>query len=70
NGEYGFSDVSIGVPAVLGSSGVKIIGEIELTDKEKELFRKSVEVLKENLKSISSDNQQPQPTGVSENTAL
>jgi malate dehydrogenase len=45
-GEYGFSEVSIGVPAVLGKEGVEKIIELELSDKTKERFAKSVAVVK------------------------
>ena len=36
NGEYGLSDISIGVPATISSEGAKIIGEITLNDKERD----------------------------------
>ena len=38
DGEYGYSDVSIGVPAVLGKNGVEKIIELELNDNEKDWF--------------------------------
>jgi malate dehydrogenase len=54
SGEYGFSDVSIGVPVVLGKAGVEKILELELSDAAKERFAKSVAVLKEALASLKS----------------
>jgi malate dehydrogenase len=51
-GEYGFSDVSIGVPVVLGRNGVEKILELELTPKTKERLEKSVATIKEALKEM------------------
>src|SRR5690606_29559818 len=34
-GEYGMSDISIGVPVILGRNGIESIVEIELTEAEK-----------------------------------
>jgi malate dehydrogenase len=52
HGEYGFSDVSIGVPVVLGRNGVEKILELELTPKTKERLEKSVATIKEALKEM------------------
>jgi malate dehydrogenase len=52
--EYGFSDVSIGVPAVLGKRGVEKIIELELSNQSKELFGKSVAVVKEAIAMLKS----------------
>ncbi len=41
NGEYGYRDLYLGVPAVIGGSGVEKIVEIELSDEEKTLLDKS-----------------------------
>jgi len=51
-GEYGFSDVSIGVPVVLGRNGVERILELELMPEAKQLFEKSVSIIKEAIKSL------------------
>ena len=40
-GEYGESDLCIGVPVILGQNGIEKIVELELTAEEKELFAKS-----------------------------
>lgn len=45
-GEYGASDLCIGVPAVIGKNGCEKIIELELTEKEKELFAKSATAVK------------------------
>ena len=54
NGEYGLTDIMIGVPVILGKNGVEKIVELELSEEEKEKFaasavavRKTNEILKE-----------------------
>ena len=47
NGEYGTKDIYAGVPVIIGSKGVEKIIELELSDEEKENFKKSVEAVKE-----------------------
>ena len=54
SGEYGFSDVSIGVPVVLGKSGVEKIIELELSNQTKDRFDKSVAVVKEAIAALKS----------------
>ena len=46
-GEYGASGVYAGVPVVLGQNGVERIIEFQLTEKEKTLFEKSVDSVRE-----------------------
>jgi len=46
DGEYGLSDLSIGVPCILGANGIEKIVEIELTDAEKEKLVASAEGVK------------------------
>jgi len=53
DGEYGYSDVSIGVPAIIGKNGVEKINELELNDEEKEWFDKGVTSIKNALNEIS-----------------
>ena len=53
-GEYGFSDVSIGVPVVLGKEGVEKILELDLSDRARESFTKSVATVKEAIASLKS----------------
>ena len=45
-GEYGYSGVTIGVPAVIGRGGVEKIIELDLDAKEKEVMDKAVESVK------------------------
>lgn len=45
-GEYGESNLCIGVPCLLGKGGIEKIIELPLNDEEKELFKKSAEAVK------------------------
>jgi malate dehydrogenase len=51
-GEYGVDGVCIGVPVVLGRGGVKKIVELRLTEEERGLFHKSVQVLRAAISSL------------------
>jgi malate dehydrogenase len=55
DGEYGYSDVSVGVPVVLGANGIESIIELDLDDSTKEKFAVSVDSIKEGIK-ILEDN--------------
>ena len=52
DGEYGHSDVTIGVPAVIGKNGVEKIIELDLNDEEKQMFDKGVESVKSAISGI------------------
>jgi malate dehydrogenase len=52
DGEYGHSDVTIGVPAVLGKNGVEKINELDLNQDEQEWFDKGVNSIKSALAGI------------------
>jgi len=52
DGEYGHSDVTIGVPAVIGKKGVEKIIELDLNDEERQVFEKGVESVKGAISSI------------------
>jgi malate dehydrogenase len=54
-GEYGQNDICIGVPCIIGSTGVEEIVKIQLNDAEKALFAKSADAVRgmnDALKSI------------------
>jgi malate dehydrogenase len=53
-GEYGFSDVAIGVPVVLGRNGVERILELELQPETRKRFENSVMTVKEAISSLES----------------
>lgn len=46
-GEYGHSDICIGVPCIIGKNGVEEIVDVHLNDKEKALFAASAEKVRE-----------------------
>jgi len=52
DGEYGHSDVTIGVPAVIGKKGIEKIIELDLNDEERQVFEKGVESVKGAISSI------------------
>jgi malate dehydrogenase len=53
-GEYGFSDVSIGVPVILGKNGLEKILELELTLETRKHLEKSVSTIKEAIKKLNA----------------
>jgi malate dehydrogenase len=46
DGEYGQSDICIGVPCIIGRNGVEQIVDVKLNDAEKALFAKSAEAVR------------------------
>ena len=55
DGEYGQSDICIGVPCIIGKNGIEEIVNINLNDSEKALFAKSAEAVRNmnaDLKSV------------------
>jgi malate dehydrogenase len=52
NGEYGLSNISIGVPVILGRNGIEKIIELELAPKTKRNFEKSALFIKEALNEL------------------
>ncbi|WP_108670801.1 L-lactate dehydrogenase [Peribacillus acanthi] len=48
-GEYGHSDIYIGVPCIVNRNGIKEVIELNLNEEEKEKFSHSVEVLKNTI---------------------
>jgi malate/lactate dehydrogenase len=51
-GEYGFSGISIGVPAILGKNGVERVLELELMPETKKSLEKSVSTVKEAIEKL------------------
>ena len=51
-GEYGISDLFVGVPAKLGAKGLEEIVEIKLTTEEQAAFQKSAAAVEELVKVI------------------
>jgi malate dehydrogenase len=52
NGEYGFRDIYLGVPAILGSRGLEKIVELELTPDEKAALAKSADEVKKGIADL------------------
>ncbi|HEX2305867.1 MAG TPA: malate dehydrogenase [Nitrososphaeraceae archaeon] len=52
-GEYGYSDVCIGVPCVLGSEGIEKIIELKLNEDEMKIFDLGVQSVKNAIKNFS-----------------
>jgi len=52
DGEYGHSDVTIGVPAVIGKNGIEKIIELELNAEEKQVFDTGVQSVKSAIAGI------------------
>ena len=56
NGEYGYEEVCVGVPIVLGKEGCESIIELQLDDNTKEKFKKSVDSIKEGIDILKENN--------------
>jgi len=52
NGEYGLSDLCIGVPVILGRNGIEKIVEIDLDDAEKAKLAESADAVKATIKVL------------------
>ena len=52
DGEYGLSDIAIGVPCELGKNGIRKIIELGLTEEERSAFLKSAQAIKESIKLL------------------
>ena len=52
NGEYGHSDVTIGVPAVIGKKGVEKIIELDLNAEERQLFDAGIQSVRSAISGI------------------
>lgn len=51
-GEYGYHDLYLGVPTIIGGNGVEEVIELDLTDEEKSALDKSVESVKNVMKIL------------------
>ncbi|MHB2150531.1 malate dehydrogenase [Calditrichota bacterium LG25] len=51
-GEYGVDGLFIGVPVILGKSGVEKVIEIDMTDSERERFNKSIEAVRKTTNEV------------------
>jgi len=56
NGEYGYSDVCVGVPVILGQKGIEKIVEISLDQETSDKFKISVNSIKEGINILNQNN--------------
>ncbi|RZK97716.1 MAG: malate dehydrogenase, partial [Methylobacterium sp.] len=56
NGEYGVSDMYVGVPIVIGANGVERVLEVEFNGDEKAMFDKSVGAVKTLIEACKGVN--------------
>lgn len=54
-GEYGYEDIYVGVPTLLGANGVEKVFELELTEEEKAAFAKSVESVRKVMEVLPKE---------------
>ena len=52
NGEYGHSDIYIGMPAIINSNGARELLELELSSDDQEKLDNSCKILSENMEKI------------------
>jgi malate dehydrogenase len=55
DGEYGYKDITVGVPVVLGSNGVEKIIELDLDEQTKEKFKISVDSIQEGIDILKDE---------------
>ncbi|TCP69053.1 malate dehydrogenase (NAD) [Baia soyae] len=53
-GEYGYNDLYLGVPTVLGGSGIERVIELELTDEEKKELDKSADSVRKVMQVLNA----------------
>ena len=56
NGEYGYENVTVGVPVVLGKNGVEEILQMTLATKTREKFKTSVESIQEGIAILEKND--------------
>lgn len=54
-GEYGFNDLYLGVPTILGGNGVEKVIELDLTDEEAKALEKSAASVREVMKALPKE---------------
>ncbi|OCG71466.1 L-lactate dehydrogenase [Gilliamella sp. Occ3-1] len=52
DGEYGYKNVAIGVPAILDQHGIKKVIKLDFNENEKQLFEKSINIVKGYINQI------------------
>ena len=54
-GEYGYNDLYLGVPTILGGNGLEKIIELELTDEEQNQLKTSADSVRDVMKALPND---------------
>jgi malate dehydrogenase len=54
-GEYGYNDLYLGVPTILGGNGLEKIIELELTDEEQNQLNTSADSVRDVMKALPND---------------
>jgi len=54
NGEYGESDIAMGVPCILSDRGMEAVVELEMNDREEKMFRGSVAYIRRDLEKMKA----------------
>ncbi len=54
DGEYGYKDIYLGVPVILGRNGVERVIELELDESDRERFAVSEKAVRENLELMKT----------------
>ena len=52
-GEYGYNDLCLGVPTIIGGNGIEEVIELDLTEEEKSALDKSVESVENVMKILN-----------------
>ena len=55
DGEYGYNDVTVGVPVVLGANGIEKIIELELDEETKAKFKVSVDSIQDGINILNEN---------------
>ena len=53
-GEYGYDNLFMGVPAILGGDGIEKVVELELTEEEKAALDKSAQSVRNVIRIVQS----------------
>jgi malate dehydrogenase len=56
DGEYGYKDVCVGVPVILGSNGVEKIIELDMDEETKNKFKISVDSIRDGIDILKENN--------------
>ncbi len=54
DGEYGHSDIALGVPAVLGKNGIEDIIQLKMSEAEQAMFDNSASLVREDVDLLKS----------------